>query len=424
MRDRWEIVIVVPSAATSVAQLGQSVLSLFSTPLYKRLHATMTKLSFLEFFAGGGMARLGLGSEWTCLLANDIDPKKAASYIANFGGAPELVVRDVKKISVRDISTKAGLAWASFPCQDLSLAGNGAGLSGDRSGVFWPFWRTIQDLSRVDRAPTVVALENVHGALTSNGGKDFTSICGALTETGFRVGALVMDASYFVPQSRPRLFIVGVSRDCDIPANLLLGGPDGFWHSDAIVAAYDRLPSAVQADWMWWRVPRPKSKPRSLRQILEAEPIGVEWNSPAKTKYLLSLMSALNTKKVETAQKLGRVAVGTIYRRTRVDSRGCRVQRAEVRFDDVAGCLRTPSGGSSRQTLMFVEGSRVRSRLLSPREAARLMGLPESYQLPLNYNDAYHLIGDGVVVPVVRHLARTLLLPLAQSSMADVLTAV
>ena len=69
-------------------------------------------------------------------------------------------------------------------------------------------------------------------------------------------------------------------------------------------------------------------------------------------------------------------------------------------------------GGSSRQSILVVEGRRVRSRLLSPREAARLMGLPDSYRLPENYNEAYHLAGDGVAVPVVRFLAARLLEPL------------
>jgi DNA (cytosine-5)-methyltransferase 1 len=125
------------------------------------------------------------------------------------------------------------------------------------------------------------------------------------------------------------------------------------------------------------------------------------------------MMSGVNLAKVELMAKAGTPAVGTIYRRTRKSPTGQRVQRAEVRFDNVAGCLRTPTGGSSRQTLLFVEGASVRSRLLSSREAARLMGLPEEYKLPSNYNETYHLAGDGVAVPVVRHLSRTLLTPLA-----------
>ena len=97
---------------------------------------------------------------------------------------------------------------------------------------------------------------------------------------------------------------------------------------------------------------------------------------------------------------------------------GAKVQRAEVRFDEVAGCLRTPAGGSSRQTILVVHGRSVRSRLLDSREAAALMGLGASYQLPKRYNEAYHLVGDGVVVDVVRHLARHLFEPLIEGGVA------
>ena len=89
------------------------------------------------------------------------------------------------------------------------------------------------------------------------------------------------------------------------------------------------------------------------------------------------------------------------------------MQRAEIRFDQVSGCLRTPVGGSSRQLIVVVDGPSVRSRLLSPREAARLMGVPDAYPLPKSYNDAYHVFGDGVAVPVVSWLSENLLAPLA-----------
>jgi DNA (cytosine-5)-methyltransferase 1 len=130
----------------------------------------------------------------------------------------------------------------------------------------------------------------------------------------------------------------------------------------------------------------------------------------------------VNRAKVVEVQRLGGRVVGAVYRRTRRDEHGRRVQRAEVRFDDVAGCLRTPAGGSSRQVIMVVEGDRVRTRLIAPRETARLMGLPDAYALPANYNEAYHLTGDGVVVPVVRHLAANIFEPLlaAQMSPAEI----
>src|SRR4029077_13317827 len=88
---------------------------------------------FYEFFAGGGMARAGLGTKWECLLANDIDSKKATSYAANWGG-DALRVADVAVLSSRDFPGAPDLVWSSFPCQDLSLAGGGAGLRGERSG--------------------------------------------------------------------------------------------------------------------------------------------------------------------------------------------------------------------------------------------------------------------------------------------------
>ena len=112
------------------------------------------------------------------------------------------------------------------------------------------------------------------------------------------------------------------------------------------------------------------------------------------------------------AQATERLHVGTIYKRTRVQD-GKKGQRAEVRFDGISGCLRTPAGGSSRQTILVVEKDTIRSRLLSVREAARLMGLPDSYWLPERYNDGYHVMGDAVVVPVVAWLENYILHPLA-----------
>jgi DNA (cytosine-5)-methyltransferase 1 len=109
---------------------------------------------------------------------------------------------------------------------------------------------------------------------------------------------------------------------------------------------------------------------------------------------------------------VGERMVGAIYKRTRRDENGVKVQRAEVRFDDLAGCLRTPAGGSSRQLIIVVKGNVMKSRLISSRETARLMGLPDDYILPKNYNEAYHLTGDGVVVPVVRHLAEYIFEPI------------
>lgn len=373
-------------------------------------------LGFYEFFAGGGMARTGLAQGWRCLFANDIDEKKAAAYRINFNGASELKVCDVAALTLDDLPGMADLAWASFPCQDLSLAGNRSGLGGERSGAFWPFWRLMQGLMSENRAPRIIVLENVCGALTSHEGQDFIAIAEAFTQAGYRFGAIVIDAIHFLPQSRPRLFVIGVRAGVEIPQGVQNARPDQLWHSAAIRERVAQLSLEARHHWIWWRLPAPPTRAIVFSDLIESEPKGVDWHIPQETYRLLSMMSEVNRSKVSLAQAAGRRMVGGVYKRTRHGA-----QRAEVRFDDVAGCLRTPLGGSSRQTLLIVEGENIRSRLLSPREAARLMGLPDSYRLPKKYNDAYHLIGDGLVVPVIRYLAAHILEPVL--NFAEPLTA-
>jgi DNA (cytosine-5)-methyltransferase 1 len=276
----------------------------------------------------------------------------------------------------------------------------------------------MKALDAEGRAPRMIVLENVCGALTSHGGKDFAVIGDALASGGYRFGALVMDAAHFVPQSRPRLFIVAVRAGLAVGADLVADGPDERWCSAALTVAYGKLSKRSRGAWMWWRLPAPPLRNTTFADIIEDEPKGVAWHTQEETRRLLAMMSPVNLAKVDAAKKSGRRMVGGIYRRTRADDSGDKVQRAEIRFDDVAGCLRTPAGGSSRQSLMTIDGSKVRSRLLSPREAARLMGLPDTYKLPDNYNDAYHLAGDGVAVPVVRFLAAHILEPILASAVA------
>jgi DNA (cytosine-5)-methyltransferase 1 len=372
----------------------------------------MTTATFYEFFAGGGMARAGLGDSWRCLFANDFDRKKGLVYQANWGTGGELKIGDVGELKARDLPGYADLIWGSFPCQDLSLAGGGAGLLGERSGTFYPFWRLIRELIRDGRAPKIVALENVCGTLTSHQGRDFEAICKTFADAGYRYGALVIDAALFVPQSRPRLFVIGVRNDIAIDPMLVAPSPIEPFHTRGLKAASDRVSHTSLGDPIWWNVPTPPRRNTTFADFVEEQPSSVPWHTQRETDQILSMMSALNRAKVQAAMRAGRRMVGTVYKRTRVNEQSNKVQRAEVRFDDVAGCLRTPAGGSSRQVILVVEGNRIRSRLISARETARLMGLDEDYKLPKNYNEAYHLTGDGVAVPVVRHLSHHIFEPL------------
>jgi DNA (cytosine-5)-methyltransferase 1 len=191
--------------------------------------------------------------------------------------------------------------------------------------------------------------------------------------------------------------------------------PEPHWHPAALVKAYAKMTADSKRKWAWWNIPKPAQRNATFMDLIEEVPTNVEWHAAAHTRYVLELMSPVNRRKVTDAMKSGRKMVGAIYRRTRPDENGVKRQRAEIRFD-IAGCLRTPAGGSSRQTILVVEGKSIRSRLLSPREAARLMGLSDDYVLPERYNEAYHVCGDGVCVPVVRHIAGHILEPFLKAN--------
>ncbi len=360
------------------------------------------------------MARAGLGAGWHCAFANDFDDMKADVYEANWGDRP--LVRDVNDIGLADLPGRAELVWGSFPCQDLSLAGNNAGIGTEqeqtRSGAFWAFWRLIEALGADGRAPPVVVLENVYGSLTTNQGRDFAAIARALALAGYRFGAMLIDAVQFLPQSRPRVFIVAIRADWDWPQSIVSANAVARWHPPAMGRAIDRLADEDRACWTWLNPPTPKARPVLLDKLIEDEPRGVAWHSKDQTARLVGMMSDLNRCKLDSMMRHGTRRVATIYKRTRPGADGIGIQRAELRDDGIAGCLRTPGGGSSRQIVVVVDGQRVRSRLLSPREAARLMGLPDSYKLPQRYNDAYQVAGDGLAVPVVRFVAKAVIEPI------------
>lgn len=97
------------------------------------------------------------------------------------------------------------------------------------------------------------------------------------------------------------------------------------------------------------------------------------------------------------------------YRRTRNGT-----QQLELRFDGIAGCLRTPEGGSSKQYLVIKKGNQTHARLLTVREAARLMGAPDSFIFPGSYNDGYKAMGDAVAVPVAQFIGERFLTKIAE----------
>lgn len=375
--------------------------------------------SYLEFFAGGGMVRAGLGGRWTCQFANDFDPLKVQIY-ANNWGEQEIVGDDIHRVQVKHLGRRADLAWASFPCQDLSTAGNGLGIgqaggaNRTRSGTFWAFVDLMKKSKAKNRLPRIVVLENVVGLLTINGGEEFKAVIAALDSLGMRAGAVVVDARHFLPQSRPRVFIIAVSKTVKVACDLVRRTPHPTWHPDPLVKAVEKLAPPCREHWTWFNLGAAPKLKKTLNKIVSDRPVGVEWHEPAETRRLIGMMSKMHKQKLNEAKKTGKRMVGTLSLRMRPYNDRT-VQRTEICFRGLAGCLRTPKGGGSRPRVIVVKGADVRTRLLAPAEAASLMGLKASYRLPEVYDYAFRVIGDGVAVPVVSFLRAKLLNPLLRS---------
>jgi DNA (cytosine-5)-methyltransferase 1 len=341
---------------------------------------------FLDFFAGSGLVSTALRSCFDLVWANDVCAKKATIFRANHPDIP-LIERSIVTISGAEVP-RAALAWASFPCQDLSLAGPAKGIRASRSGLVWEWLRVMDGMAA--RPPLVVA-ENVVGLLSSNEGRHYRELHEALVQRGYRVGAIVLDAVRFLPQSRPRVFVVGIAAHTPIPQALLDDGPN-WLHSSAVVRVARQL-----KDFVWWRMPQPRERKTTLSDLVDRS---LPCHAPATCEKNLALLPEFHRRRLDASE----LDVAPGYRRIRNGQ-----QVLELRFDDVSGCLRTLVGGSSRQLLLVRSNGSWKTRFLSAAEAARLMGAPLRFKLPVCETDAYRAMGDAVAVPVVAYLAKNLL---------------
>ena len=372
---------------------------------------------FYELFAGIGLVREALEPlGWECVYANDFDPKKQAIYSVRHPDHEEFDSRDLWSVDPAKLPRPVDLIASSFPCIDLSLAGNRRGLAGEHSGAFWAFTRVLEQLRKSGDAPGAVMIENVTGFLSSNGGEDFRMAVRALNNLGFRLDAVQVTAEHFTPQSRPRLFVLGIREDL-APAAMVLpeNSADGEWRR-AMLSNPDIRPRQVRemmlggqtslldgpSGGFLWGVLRFPEMPRRTQDFAEVVDRESSWWSRERTEKALSEMAPLHRARVrEMIEKGGRQAA-TAYRRRR---NGKSVY--EVRSDGVAGCLRTARGGSSTQLVVATEAGEVRMRRMSPREYARLQG--SEYQEELDSfgeADLRTAFGDAVCVPAVRWVAK------------------
>lgn len=359
----------------------------------------MEKPRALEFFAGIGLARLGLEAagvevEWS----NDFDPNKCSMYRNEFPPTERhsLIEGDMSLLSGADLPKDASIAWGSSPCTDLSLAGSRAGLDGRRSGAFWQYVRLLDELG-ADR-PKVAVLENVNGLATSHGGDDLAAAIHAFNRLGYSVDVLSIDGRRFVPQSRPRLFLVCLLNPPeDDPSDNPLR-PD--WLAD--VFADNELVTHRAL------LPYPPS-PLMAGFGLYAEHMRSDdsrWWDKKRTTAFLESLSPTQADRIARLLNSGKDTYRTAYRRTRAGK-----PTWEIRADDISGCLRTARGGSSRQAVVHLSDGEMRVRWMTPIEYARLMGAGHYNLNGLRDNQIMFGFGDAVCVPVVEWLACHYLVP-------------
>ena len=363
---------------------------------------------FAEFFAGIGLMRMGLErTGWAVAFANDIDPDKKEMYEAHFGNAENSFhLGDIHHINPKSIP-RVTLATASFPCNDLSLAGSRTGLAGKQSSAYWGFIKILESLGM--RRPPVILLENVIGFLNSHGGKDFEDALLALNRLGYATDAFVIDAARFVPQSRVRLFVIGcISDPCE---EEITSETPLFYECEMRPKALAQFILAHPGiNWLMRDFPPLPLRVTTLRDILEDLPQNdFNWWSRERTDYLTAQMSDKHRCQLLEMIRRKKYSYGTIFRRVR---RG--KSMAELRIDGIAGCLRTPRGGSGRQILVKAGYGNVQARLLTPRECARLMGAND-FQISVPMNQALFGFGDAVCVPVITWIVQNYIDPLIRT---------
>ncbi len=319
--------------------------------------------TFIDLFAGIGGMRLGFEAVGgKCVFTSEWDAYSNKTYRANFPDDEHAIAGDITKIDADEIPDHDVLV-GGFPCQPFSLAGvSKKNALGRPHGFECKTQGTLFfDVARIiaRKRPRAFLLENVKNLLSHDKGNTFAVIRDVLeNELGYSVDARVLDARCFVPQHRERILIVGF-----------------------------REPTKF--DWDASPLPDPPETPR-LGSILHGDEVDVD-------KYVLS-------------DKLWNyLQAYAVKHRAKGNGFGCTV----AGVDDVARTLsaRYYKDGSE----ILVQRRRGNPRRLTPRECARLMGYPDTFQIPVSDTRAYKQFGNSVVVPLMAHVAGLMKRWLAQA---------
>lgn len=413
-------------------------------------------IRFVDLFAGTGGIRLGfqqaleaLGMESECVLSSEINPKSRETYQMNFSEIPQGDVRDIVEVPDFDF------LLAGFPCQPFSYAGKQKGFADTRGTLFFEIERIL-----ASKRPSGFLLENVRGLTTHDGGRTFATILKRLESLNYHVKPLIINASTLgVPQNRVRVYILG-SLAGEVRTTLTddLGAADShkFKNRSRLpgVAGCDvehKVVADILEDHVNDKYLCSAGFTKSLEKVIDGD-----WQSLHGKRLIdyrggnsihswdLGLRGECSKREIEF--------MNLLIKNRRLNKfgnhqDGKRLNRDQIRtfFDgddfetvisglaskgyikEVEGAFNPVSGNMSFEVFKFLDPESVsitlvssdahrlgvvqggKPRRITPREAARLQGYPDSFVVHPNDQVAYFQFGNAVAVPVVEAVVRDFL---------------
>ena len=357
------------------------------------------KVNVLDLFSGCGGFSKGLSQAGFNIenhYFSEVDKYAIANYKYNFKDAQYVgAVQDVRGI-------KADIITFGSPCQDFSLAGKRKGMEGSRSSLILEAIRIISETK-----PSVFIWENVKGTFSSNNGADFWAILAAFANIGgYRLEWQLLNTSWFLPQNRERIYLVGHLAGRSEPEVFPIGEKDintnktrqtyNIYNAPTLMAGYSKIPT----DGFY--INEYKVQPVITPERLEKRQNGRRFKEDGEPAHTLTsqdrhgIMITTNTSKgVEEAKEGDSINFSQPNSKTR---RG-RVGKGKAQTLD------------TQANQGVLEGAQIRR--LTEIECERLQGFPDDWTKyglfegetkEISRSQRYKMLGNAVTVDVVKRL--------------------
>ena len=413
------------------------------------------ELTFVDLFAGVGMARMGMEQAgFKCVYTCEFDKHKRKEYEIIHGNDPEGC--DIRNVRATDIP-RADVWFFGAPCQDFSLAGLRKGLGGDRSSLIGEVFRLIEE--KAEDKPEWLVYENVKGMLSSNGGWDFLSILLAMDGLGYDIEWQTLNTKDFgIPQNRERVYTIGHLRkcgskqilpitstngkDCNTKINIVgstdsnkkiqqrkyIYGDDGLM--GCLTATDYKEPKIVQIG----RIESDKRENPSAYRVYDNQGLSPCLNTMQgggrEPHVLVKSATMGGYEKATIGDSINLAFPNSTTRRGRVGKEVAQTLDRSCNQGVIVKACITPDRVEKRQNgrrfkedgepmftltkqdihgVFIQDGEEYVIRKLTPKECMRLQGVPDEYtdrliQAGISDSQIYKAAGDGLSVPIAKEI--------------------